>query len=62
MVNVEQFTKEQLCELAFTQEEIMQLEQAKKLPPYFDEECPETTPELALKFRRVNPSRRIANC
>lgn len=62
MVNVEQFTKEQLKDLAFTQEEIMQLEKARKMPLSFDEECPETTPELALKFKRVNPSRRVANC
>jgi len=62
MVNVEQFTKEQLNDLAFTQEEIMQLEKARKMPPSFDEECPEITPELALKFKRVNPSRRVANC
>ena len=42
-----------------TDEEIKQLEEAKKKPIVFDEDCPETTPERAIKFRRVNPSRRI---
>ena len=42
-----------------TDEEIKQLEDAKKKPIVFDEDCPETTPERAIKFRRVNPSRRI---
>ncbi len=48
-------------ELAFTQEELNELERAKSLPVTFDEDCPETTPERALKFRRVNPVRRTAN-
>ena len=43
-----------------TDEEIKQLEEAKKNPIVFDEDCPETTPERAIKFRRVNPSRRIS--
>lgn len=43
-----------------TDEEIKQLEEAKKKPIVFDEDCPETTPERAIKFRRVNPSRRIS--
>ena len=43
-----------------TDEEIKQLEDAKKKPIVFDEDCPETTPERAIKFRRVNPSRRIS--
>lgn len=29
--------------------------EVRKRPVVFDEECPETTPERALKFRRVNP-------
>ena len=44
-------------ELAFSKEEIAELEAAKKLPITFDEDCPETTPERAVKFRRVNPPR-----
>ena len=35
-------------------------EEAKKKPIVFDEDCPETTPERAIKFRRVNPSRWIS--
>ena len=42
-----------------TDEEIKQLEDAEKKPIVFDEDCPETTPERAIKFRRVNPPRRI---
>lgn len=47
-------------ELAFTHDEQAQLERAKTMPVVFDEDCPETTPERALRFRRVNPVRRIA--
>ena len=42
-----------------TDEEIKQLEEAKKKPIVFDEDCPETTPERAIKFRRVNPPRHV---
>ena len=45
--------------MKLTDEEIKQLEEAKKKPIVFDEDCSETTPERAIKFRRVNPSRRI---
>ncbi len=48
-------------ELAFTQEELKELERARSMPITFDEDCPETTPERAMKFRRVNPVRRTAN-
>lgn len=57
MVNVEMFTSEQLKELAFTDEERKQLAKARTMPITFDEDCPPTTPERALKFRRVNPPR-----
>ena len=43
---------------ALTEEEMKQLEEAGKKPVVFDEECPETTPERAIRFRRVNPPRR----
>lgn len=45
-------------ELAFTQKERDELKRARTLPIVFDEDCPETTPEQAIKFRRVNPVRR----
>ena len=41
-----------------TDEEMKLLEEAKKRPIAFDEESPETTPERAIRFRRVNPPRR----
>lgn len=47
-------------ELAFTQDERDQLDRARTMPATFDEDCPETTPERALRFRRVNPVRRVA--
>ena len=57
MVNRCDFSKEQMKELAFTQAELEELAAARKRPIAFDEECPETTPERALKFHRVNPPR-----
>ncbi len=58
MVNTNDYTKELLKELAFTEEEKKELELAREMPIVFDEDSPETTPERALKFRRVNPPRR----
>ena len=57
MVNLNDMTKEQAEELAFTKEELEELEKARNMPITFDEDCPETTPERAIKFRRVNPPR-----
>lgn len=54
-------TREFINELAFTPEELKELERARTMPITFDEDCPETTPEQAMKFRRVNPVRRVAN-
>ena len=42
-------------DLTFTQEELTDLEKARTMPIEFDEDCPETTPERALHFHRVNP-------
>ena len=39
-------------ELTFTVEEI---KKAREMPIVFDEDCPEVTPEKAVKYRRVNP-------
>lgn len=61
MVNMSNIPLELQNELAFTQEELAELERAKKMPITFDADCPETTPERALKFRRVNPPRKRAN-
>ena len=54
-------TREIINELAFTPEELKELERARTMPITFDEDCPETTPERAMKFRRVNPVRHVAN-
>ena len=57
MVNKDKLTQQQLDELAFTPEEMAELEKARSMPITFDEDCPETTPERAVKFKRVNPPR-----
>ncbi len=40
-------------ELAFSEDELQELKIARKKPIIFDEDCPETTLERAMKFRRV---------
>ena len=60
MVNMTEMTQEAMEELAFTEEERAELERARTMPITFDEDCPETTPERAVRFRRVNPPRRQA--
>ena len=57
MVNIKEISASTARDLAFSKEELEELEKAKKMPITFDKDCPETTPERALKFRRVNPSR-----
>ena len=61
MANAVDLTKEVINELAFTPEELKELERARSMPITFDEDCPETTPEHAMKFRRVNPVRNVVN-
>ena len=60
MVNMNNMSAEAKRELAFTAEELAELERARKMPITFDEDCPETTPERAVKFKRVNPPRKVA--
>lgn len=57
MVNTDRVTAEMIKELAFSEEELEALAKARNTPIAFDKDCPETTPERALKFRRVNPPR-----
>jgi hypothetical protein len=57
MVNVNGMSKSLAEELAFTEDELKELKIAKEKPIVFDEDCPETTPERAVRFRRVNPPR-----
>lgn len=59
MVNIEEITSDLVKEIAFSAEELKELELARKREIVFDEDCPETTPERALKFRRVNPPRNL---
>ena len=60
MVNMSELTEQAKRELAFTPEEIKELDKAREMPITLDEYCPETTPEKALKFKRVNPPRKAA--
>ena len=58
MVSFNELSKRQIEELAFTEEALKELENARRMPITFDEDCPETTPERALRFKRVNPPRK----
>ncbi len=44
MVKTSEMSMELKRELAFTKEELAELEAAKKMPITFDADCPETTP------------------
>lgn len=57
MVNMTEMSEELKKELAFTDEEKKELEKARSMPITFDADCPETTPERAVRFKRVNPRR-----
>ena len=58
MVNMTDLHETIKKELPFTEEEMEQLDKARKMPITFDEDCPKTTPERALQFRHVNPPRK----
>lgn len=60
MVNMIEMTEELKRELAFSEEEKKELERARMMPVSFDAECPETTPERAVRFKRVNPPRKTS--
>ena len=51
MVKITDMSTELKKELAFTKEELEELEMAKKKPITFDSDCPETTPEFDGAFR-----------
>lgn len=57
MANTTDSTSTLAQELEFTKDERAELDRARTMPITFDEDCPETTPERALRFRRVNPLR-----
>lgn len=46
-------------DLLFSKDEKKMLAEAGCKPIVLDTECPETTPEKAKKFKRVNPKKRI---
>ena len=57
MVNVNKLSAEMQKELAFTKEELAELEQAKKMPITFDEDCPESTEEMLVQFKKAGEER-----
>ena len=58
MVNYNDIQSSRIDDLAFSKEELEELKTAREMPIVFDEDCPETTPERAVKFKRVNSPRR----
>lgn len=61
MENISKLSDALQKELAFSAEEQKELDRAREMPITFDADCPETTPERALKFKRVNPPRKNSN-
>ena len=43
-----------------SKEELLHLAKAQTMPVVFDDDCPETTPEQALEFKRVSVSKRAS--
>ena len=43
----------------FSDAELAEMDKARKMPITYDEDCPETTTEMAIRFRRVNPVRKV---
>lgn len=60
MVSAADHFSELAAELSFTEKEREELRGARTLPIVFDKDCLETTPEQALKFKRMNPVQRTA--
>lgn len=48
-------------DIMFTVEELKYLEEAKNRGIKYDDDSPETTPERAMRFRRVIPSKTVVN-
>ncbi len=59
MGNMSDLSEMEKKDLSFTVEEEAELKKARKMQISFDEDCPKTTPERALRFKRVNPPRII---
>ena len=56
MVNISNMPSGVVDDLAFTEEELEELKRAREMPIVYDEDCPETTSERAMRFCRVHPS------
>ncbi len=50
----------EIKEIVFTQADMDEIARLADRPITFDEDCPEVTPEQAIRFRRVNPVRKRA--
>ncbi len=50
----------EIKEIVFTQDDMDELARLEERPITFDEDCPEVTPEQAIRFHRVNPVRKRA--
>ena len=61
MIKASEMTPAMLKELAFTRDEIDEQNHSRNMPITFDEDCPETTPERAVRFHRVNPPNKTGN-
>ena len=61
MIKASKMEPEMLKELAFTQDDIDELNRSRNMPIAFDGDCPETTPEKAVRFHRVNPPNKTGN-
>ena len=61
MVNYNDIQSSRIDDLAFSKEELEELKTAREMPIVFDEDCPETTPERAVKFKGVNHEKRFYN-
>ena len=48
----------EIKEIVFTQDDLDELTRLENRPITFDDDCPEVTPEQAIRFRRVNPVRK----
>lgn len=51
---------DEIKEIVFTQADMDEIARLADRPITFDEDCPEVTPEQAIRFRRVNPVRKRA--
>lgn len=57
MVNISNMPSGVVDDLAFTEEDLEELKRAREMPIVYDEDCPETTSERAMRFCRVHPPR-----